>query len=169
MASKAGLRKVTKTVRGKKGAVKRSYWVRAKEGVKGFVKRHPTAVKVGLGAAGALAAGLAIHKGLKLDRRVRASKQQTHEAFQKTRESIGSVGHAMKNAQASASAVTATRNDVSKSLRRTSAEVRRAESEMRRLNAAERRIERGDKEGASNILNRQSHLNMQRSRKKKMN
>lgn len=94
MASKAGLRKVTKTVRGKKGVVKRSYWVRAKEGVKGFVKRHPTAVKVGLGAAGALAAGLAIHKGLKLDRRVRAAKQQTYNEVLKTKEAIGGAGRA---------------------------------------------------------------------------
>lgn len=169
MANRAGLKKVTKTVRGKKGVVKRSYWVRAKEGVKNFVKKHPTAVKVGLGAAGALAAGLAIRKGIRLDRRVKASKQQTHEAFQKARESIGSVGHAMKNAQASASAATAARGDVSKSLRRVEAEARRAKSEGRRLNAAANRAERGDAAGASNILNRQSHLNMQRSRKKKMN
>lgn len=56
MASKAGLRKVTKTVRGKKGVVKRSYWVRAKQSVKNagtFALRHKGKILGGV----ALAAG----------------------------------------------------------------------------------------------------------------
>lgn len=66
MANRAGLRKVVKTVRGKKGSVRRSYWVRAGDAVKsgakaagGFVGRHKGAI------AGALAlaamAGIAHH------------------------------------------------------------------------------------------------------------
>lgn len=35
MGSHAGLKKVVKSVKGKKGVVKRSYWVKAKEAVKG--------------------------------------------------------------------------------------------------------------------------------------
>lgn len=33
---RSGLRKITKSVRGKKGSVRRSYWVKAKEGAKGI-------------------------------------------------------------------------------------------------------------------------------------
>ena len=40
MGSHAGLKKVVKTVKGKKGVVKRSYWVRAKEAVSGLAKRQ---------------------------------------------------------------------------------------------------------------------------------
>lgn len=61
MANRAGLRKVVKTVRGKKGSVRRSYWVRAGDAVKsgaraagGFVGRHKGAI------AGALLAATAI-------------------------------------------------------------------------------------------------------------
>lgn len=59
MASKAGLRKITKTVRGRKGSVRRSYWVRAKQSVKNagtFALRHKGKI---LGGA-VLAAGLAL-------------------------------------------------------------------------------------------------------------
>ncbi len=61
MANRAGLRKVVKTVRGKKGSVRRSYWVRAGDAVKsgaraagGFAGRHKGAI------AGALLAATAI-------------------------------------------------------------------------------------------------------------
>ena len=47
MANRAGLKKVTKTVRGKKGTVKRSYWVKAKGAVKGWANRHPMAAQLG--------------------------------------------------------------------------------------------------------------------------
>lgn len=60
MANRAGLRKVVKTVRTKKGVARRSYWVRATDAVKsgaraagGFAGRHKGAI-----AAGVLAAGL---------------------------------------------------------------------------------------------------------------
>lgn len=60
MANRAGLRKVVKTVRTKKGVARRSYWVRGTDAVKagaraagGFVGRHKGAI-----AAGVLAAGL---------------------------------------------------------------------------------------------------------------
>lgn len=62
MANRAGLKKVTKTVRGKKGAVKRSYWVKAKGAVKGWANRHPVAAQLGKKAlvAGAIMGGAAI-------------------------------------------------------------------------------------------------------------
>lgn len=57
MANRAGLRKVVKTVRGKHGAVRRSYWVKAGEATKGFVKRHKGKIAAGaLLAAGIMAA-----------------------------------------------------------------------------------------------------------------
>jgi ElaB/YqjD/DUF883 family membrane-anchored ribosome-binding protein len=43
MANRTGLKKVVKTVRGKKGTVKRSYWVKAQGAASkagGFVKKH---------------------------------------------------------------------------------------------------------------------------------
>lgn len=53
--SRAGLRKVTKVVRGKRGATRRSYWVRAA----GLAKRHRSVIAAG---ALTLAAALAAHK-----------------------------------------------------------------------------------------------------------
>lgn len=62
--ARSGLKKVVKTVKGKKGTVKRSYWVKAqgaagkaKKAVGGFARRHSTALKV-VGGVAALA-GLA--------------------------------------------------------------------------------------------------------------
>lgn len=55
MANRAGLKKVTKTVRGKKGAVKRSYWVKAKEAVSGFAKNHGKKILAGAALAGGAA------------------------------------------------------------------------------------------------------------------
>ncbi len=62
--ARSGLKKVVKTVKGKKGTVKRSYWVKAqgaagkaKSAVGGFARRHSTALKV-VGGVAALA-GLA--------------------------------------------------------------------------------------------------------------
>jgi hypothetical protein len=62
MANRAGLKKVTKTVRGKHGSVKRSYWVRGTEAVKGaakkvgaFVGRHKGKIAAGTALAATLA------------------------------------------------------------------------------------------------------------------
>jgi len=52
---KSGLRKVTKTVRGKKGSVRRSYWVKAKEGALSLVRAHGKKVLAGAALAGAAA------------------------------------------------------------------------------------------------------------------
>lgn len=51
--NRAGLKKVVKTVRGKRGTVRRSYWVRAQEAGKGIIKRHGGKIAAGamLGAA----------------------------------------------------------------------------------------------------------------------
>jgi len=60
MGSRAGLKKVTKAVRGKHGMVKRSYWVRAKEAVGNFASRHKKKIIAGVvtaGTVGALAYG----------------------------------------------------------------------------------------------------------------
>ena len=69
---RSGLKKVTKTVRGKKGPVRRSYWVRAKEGagraaehVKQFAKDHTGKIIAGA----AIATGIYLHK-----RKVNAAK-----------------------------------------------------------------------------------------------
>lgn len=71
MANRAGLRKVTKTVRGKKGSVRRSYWVKASGAVKGaakaaggFVARHKG--KIAGAAALAGAAYLGVRHGSKI-------------------------------------------------------------------------------------------------------
>lgn len=55
MANRAGLRKVVKTVRGKHGAVRRSYWVRAQEAGKSLIRKHGGKI-----AAGALLVASAI-------------------------------------------------------------------------------------------------------------
>ena len=52
MAGKAGLRKVTKTV---KGGKRRSYWVKAKEAVSGFAKNHGKKILAGAVLAGGAA------------------------------------------------------------------------------------------------------------------
>ncbi len=69
MANRAGLRKVTKSVKGKKGTVQRSYWVKASSAVKGaaksagkFIGKHKGKIAAGAGLAlGAAAA----YKGAK--------------------------------------------------------------------------------------------------------
>lgn len=57
MANRAGLRKVVKTVRGKHGAVRRSYWVRAQEAGKGIIKKHGGKIAAGALLGAALLAG----------------------------------------------------------------------------------------------------------------
>jgi len=69
MANRAGLRKVTKSVKGKKGTLQRSYWVKASSAVKGaaksagkFIGKHKGKIAAGAGLAlGAAAA----YKGAK--------------------------------------------------------------------------------------------------------
>lgn len=69
MANRAGLKKVTKTVRGKHGSVRRSYWVRGTEAVKGaakkvraFVGRHKGKIAAGAALAGAAALAYKGHR-----------------------------------------------------------------------------------------------------------
>lgn len=56
--SKAGLKKVTKTVRGKKGNVKRSYWVRAGERNMAAFRKGPKMASAKMGAKIGLVSGL---------------------------------------------------------------------------------------------------------------
>ena len=69
MANRAGLKKVTKTVKGRKGTVRRSYWVKASQAAKkgrpvaqqkqpGFLRRNAGKIVGGLALAGAAAYGL---------------------------------------------------------------------------------------------------------------
>lgn len=51
----AGLKKVSKTVRGKHGSVRRSYWVRSTEAVKSFAHNHRKALIAGAVGATVLA------------------------------------------------------------------------------------------------------------------
>ena len=75
MTNRSGLRKITKSVRGRKGSVRRSYWVRAKEGagraaehVKQFAKDH----------SGKIIAGAALGAGAVLAYKHRASFTQAN-------------------------------------------------------------------------------------------
>ncbi len=67
MANRAGLKKVTKTVRGKKGAVRRSYWVKSQGAANkpmtagGFVKKHAGKLAVASVLGGA-ASGVLNHQ-----------------------------------------------------------------------------------------------------------
>ena len=55
MANRAGLKKVTKTVKGAKGSVRRSYWVKGKEAAKGFLKNHGKKLVAGAALVGGAA------------------------------------------------------------------------------------------------------------------
>lgn len=65
MGTHAGLTKVTKNVKGKKGMVRRSYWVRGKEAAKsgakkigGFLNKHKGKIAAGAALAGAAYMGV---------------------------------------------------------------------------------------------------------------
>jgi len=58
MANRAGLRKVTKTVRGKKGSTKRSYWVKAGERNLAAFRKGPKMASAKMGAKIGFASGL---------------------------------------------------------------------------------------------------------------
>jgi len=80
MANRAGLKKVTKTVKGRKGTVRRSYWVKASQAAKkgrpvaqqkqpGFLRRNAGKIVGGLALVGATAYGLhRAHKSGGIDR-----------------------------------------------------------------------------------------------------
>ena len=64
MHSKSGLKKVTKSVRGRKGMVRRSYWIKAKEGAKSIGRtlwKHKGKIATGFAGA-AIATGIYLHK-----------------------------------------------------------------------------------------------------------
>lgn len=87
MANRAGLRKVTKSVKGKKGTVQRSYWVKASSAVKGaaksagkFIGKHKGKIAAGAGLAlGAAAA----YKGIKTARAYKSAGMGTYGSFLK--------------------------------------------------------------------------------------
>ena len=68
---RSGLKKVTKSVRGRKGMVRRSYWIKAKEGAKSVGRtlwKHKGKIATGFAGA-AIATGIYLHK-----RKVNAAK-----------------------------------------------------------------------------------------------
>lgn len=84
MANRAGLRKVTKSVKGKKGTVQRSYWVKASSAVKGaaksagkFIGKHKGKIAAGAGLALAAAA----YKGIKTARAYKSAGMGTYGSF----------------------------------------------------------------------------------------
>lgn len=84
--ARSGLKKVVKTVKGKKGTVRRSYWVKvqgaastAKKAVGGFARRHSTALKVVGGVAALAGLAYGAHKvagGIQRVQKVRVGRQQ---------------------------------------------------------------------------------------------
>ena len=99
MANRAGLKKVTKTVRGKKGAVKRSYWVKAKGAVKGWANRHPMAAQLGKKAlvAGAIMGGAAIlHNRGKLRNAAVQAGGRIGAAYMGAKDRIKEAGHSLR-------------------------------------------------------------------------
>ncbi len=73
MPNRAGLKKVTKTVRGKRGAVRRSYWVRAKattSKVVGAINRNKGKIALtALGTFAVVAGASRIHAGFRAAQR----------------------------------------------------------------------------------------------------
>jgi hypothetical protein len=84
--ARSGLKKVVKSVRGKKGSVKRSYWVRASGAVKGagkaargFAGRHSGKLKVAAGVLALAGAAYGAHKiagGIQHVQKVRTGRAQ---------------------------------------------------------------------------------------------
>ena len=84
--ARSGLKKVVKTVKGKKGTVRRSYWVKiqgaagnATKAVGGFAHRHSTALKVVGGVAALAGLAYGAHKvagGIQRVQKVRVGRQQ---------------------------------------------------------------------------------------------
>lgn len=154
MANRAGLKKITKTVKGKKGAVRRSYWVKAKDaakGVGGFLNRHKGKI---LGAAALAGTAYLAHRKYKSNL---ASK-----ATPFVKEGREHVAAAIKSVKGAESAHIKSKEAL-KAKRNSDAMFRRIQSELRRTTAAAARSERGDTAGAQNILNRESHLNLRKA------
>lgn len=161
MASKAGLKKVTKTVRGKKSAVRRSYWVKAKDAVKstgGFLNRHKGKIATGIALAGAGAYLAHKHRKVNLTTSGSSLKEQGHKRSEDAFKSVKAVEE--KHARSP---------EVVKARRRADAGFRRIKSELRRDNAAATRLERGDTQGAANIMNREAHKNLRKKRNTNLN
>lgn len=76
MANRAGLRKVVKTVRGKHGAVRRSYWVRAQEAGKSLIRKHGGKIAAGALLGAALLAGHALSRRPDVRASIRSSKDR---------------------------------------------------------------------------------------------
>ena len=110
MSGHAGLTKVTKNVKGKKGMVRRSYWVRGKDAVKagakklgGFVSKH----KGKIAAAAAIAGGayLGVKHGHKISGAYHGAKKglgvvnaiasRFHDKATRKEKAIGIIGGAM--------------------------------------------------------------------------
>lgn len=93
MASRPGLKKVVKTVRGKRGTVRRSYWVKAKD----VLRKHGGKILAGAAVAGAAYLG---HKhGRSIAEHVRGRVQ----GFQKAHQAIAHPGqHLLASAKQSA-------------------------------------------------------------------
>lgn len=86
--SRAGLKKVTKVVRGKKGSVKRTYWVKAQQaakGVGGFLNRHK----------GKIAAGVALAAGAALAHRHRGAIKGAYHGAKMANTAAGGVSRGM--------------------------------------------------------------------------
>ena len=62
MGSRAGLKKVTKSVRGKHGTVRRTYWVNAKQATSKFLRRHGKKIAVVAGTAALAGSAYLAHK-----------------------------------------------------------------------------------------------------------
>lgn len=82
MSGHAGLTKVTKSVKGKKGMVRRSYWVRGTDAVKSgakklgsFVNRHKGKI------AGAAALAGAAYLGMRHGSQIKGALSGAHKAF----------------------------------------------------------------------------------------
>ena len=87
--SRAGLKKVTKTVRSKKGTARRTYWVKAQEAAKGagrFLNRHKGKVAAGVALVGA--AALAAHN--------RGAIKGAYRGARIANRASGAVSHGMK-------------------------------------------------------------------------
>lgn len=95
--SRAGLRKIKKTV---KGGRTRSYWVRAQEGAKTVgraVLRHKGKIAGAAALAGAVYLGHKVYGSIQHNREYRANQQAAYEAFKKHYPDFGSHVRTRKN------------------------------------------------------------------------
>lgn len=109
--NRSGLKKVSKTVRGKHGSVRRSYWVKAQEGAKNVGQKiwHNKG-KIALGFAGATIAALAIrnrgrisavvsgYKMRRADQKMYKAAQGVAEGLHKNQKYYSASANAMADA-----------------------------------------------------------------------